>query len=217
MVAGRTPEEPKARPVGRLLKGYQKLSDGMSEGLGWLAKWLVPVCVMVGFVNVVLRYVGRYQGRALTSNRYIEAQWMLFGAIFLLALPYILKHDVNVRVDFLFQRFSRKWRALIDFVGHLLALVPFCLFALWVNWDYALTSLFQKGERWGTWKVWDVWEQSPDASGLPRGPIKALILLGFAFLLLQTLAELIRLGFVLTGRERPTEPERPSGAPLRLE
>lgn len=209
--------EPKLGPVGRILLRFQRLGDGMSEGAGWLAKWLVPVCTLVGFVNVVLRYVGRYQGQALTSNRYIEAQWMLFGAIFLLALPYILKHDVNVRVDFLFQKFSRKWKALIDFVGHLVALVPFCLFALWVNWDYALTSLFQKGERWGSWKVWEVWEQSPDASGLPWAPIKVLILFGFLFLLIQTLAELVKLGFVLTDRADLTEPERPSDVPLRLE
>ena len=52
-----------------------------------MAKWLVPVCVPVAFVNVVLRYIGRWQGRALTSNRYVELQWMLFGAIFLLAFP----------------------------------------------------------------------------------------------------------------------------------
>jgi TRAP-type mannitol/chloroaromatic compound transport system permease small subunit len=178
--------------------------------LGWLAKWLVPVCVMVAFVNVVLRYVGRIQGRALTSNRFVELQWMLFGAIFLLVLPYILKHNINVRVDVLSQHFSRKRQALVDFAGHLLALVPFCVFAMWVNWDFVLRSLFQKGERWSTWKVWQIWEQSPDADGLPRGPIKALILLGFAFLFLQTVAELIRLGSVLAGKAGVESIESPS-------
>lgn len=217
MTAGVARGDREVGPVGRALLAFQRLVDGLSEGLGWLAKWLVPVCVMVAFVNVVLRYLGRYQGRALTSNRYLEAQWMLFGAIFLLVLPYILKHNINVRVDFWAQRFSRKRQALIDFAGHLIALVPFCLFALWVNWDYALTSLFQKGERWGTWRVWQVWEQSPDASGLPRGPIKGLILFGFGFLLLQTLSELVRLGLVLTGRSDASELERPSGAELGVE
>ena len=217
MTAGVARGDREVGPVGRALLGFQRVVDGLSEGLGWLAKWLVPVCVMVAFVNVVLRYLGRYQGRALTSNRYLEAQWMLFGAIFFLVLPYILKHNINVRVDFWAQHFSRKRQALIDFAGHLIALVPFCLFALWVNWDYALTSLFQKGERWGTWKVWQVWEQSPDASGLPRGPIKGLILFGFGFLLLQTLSELVRLGLVLTGRSEATELERPSAAELGVE
>jgi TRAP-type mannitol/chloroaromatic compound transport system permease small subunit len=199
------------------MDGFVRLMDRVSEGLGWLAKWLVPVCVMVAFVNVVLRYVGRAQGRALTSNRYVELQWMIFGALFLLVLPYILKHNINVRVDVFSQKFSKKRQALIDLAGHLIGLIPFCLFALWVNWDFALRSLFQKGERWGTWKVWEIWEQSPDADGLPRGPIKALLLLGFAFLLLQAVAEVIRLGSVLAGKADPETIERPSGLDIGLQ
>jgi len=209
--------ERRVGPIVRALLVYQRVVDGMSAVLGWLAKWVVPVCVLVAFVNVLLRYIGRYQHRALTSNRYIELQWMLFGAIFLLALPYILKHSINVRVDFLYHKWSKKTRALIDFVGHILALIPFCLFGLWVMWDYSLRSLFQKSERWGTWQVWEVWEQSPDARGLPRAPIKVLLLLGFLFLLLQTLAELVKLGFVLTEKEELAAPEEVPEAPLRVE
>ena len=201
----------------RALVGFGRLVDRLSEGLGWLAKWLVPVCVSVAFANVVLRYLGRFQGRALTSNRYVELQWMLFGAIFLLVLPYILKHNINVRVDIFSQKLSKRRQAVIDFAGHLIGVVPFCLFALWVNWDFALRSLFEKGERWGTWKVWQIWEQSPDADGLPRGPIKALVLLGFAFLFLQTVAELIRLGAVLAGKVDSETIERPPGLDLGLQ
>jgi len=210
-------ETRKVGVVGRVLLRYQRVVDSLSEGLGWLAKWLVPTCVVVGFVNVLLRYIGRFQNRALTSNRYIELQWMLFGAIFLLAFPYVLKHGVNVRVDFLFHNFSRKRQALIDFVGHVVALVPYCLFALWANWDYAFASLFQKGDRWETFRVWEIWEQSPDANGLPRAPIKVLLLLGFVFLLLQTVAELIKLGFVLAERDEIAAPEPVPDAPLRVE
>ena len=177
----------------------------------------MPVCVLVGFTNVLLRYIGRFQNRALTSNRYIELQWMLFGAIFLLVLPYVLKHSINVRVDFLYTRFSRRQQALVDFVGHIIGLIPYCLFALWANWEYALTSLFQKGERWGTWQVWEVWEQSPDARGLPRAPIKMLVLVGFGCLLLQALAELVKLGFVLTEKAAVAAPEEAPEAPLRVE
>jgi TRAP-type mannitol/chloroaromatic compound transport system permease small subunit len=204
-------------PFGRLLLRYARLADALSEGLGWIAKWLVPVCVLVGFTNVLLRYIGRFQNRALTSNRYIELQWMLFGAIFLLVLPYILKHAINVRVDFLYSRFTRRQQALVDFVGHIVGLLPYCLFALWANWEYALTSLFQKGERWGTWQVWEVWEQSPDARGLPRAPIKVLVLVGFGCLLLQVLAELVKLGFVLTEKAAVAAPEEAPEAPLRVE
>ena len=170
--------EPGSSLAGRILLGYQRTVDTISEGLGWVAKWLVPIVVVVGFGNVLLRYIGRWQNRALTSNRYVELQWMLFGAIFLLVFPYVLKHGINVRVDFIYQRFSRKIQALIDFVGHLLSLVPYCLFAIWVVWDYALTSLFQRSPRWDTWQVWDVWEKSQNAGGLSPAPIKVLILVG---------------------------------------
>jgi TRAP-type mannitol/chloroaromatic compound transport system permease small subunit len=203
--------------VGRVLVHYQRVVDELAEGLGWVAKWLVPTCVMVGFVNVLLRYIGRYANRSLTSNRYIELQWMLFGAIFLVAFPYVLKHGINVRVDFVFQRFSRKGRALIDFLGHIIGLVPYCLFAVWATWDFALTSLYQRGERWSTWEVWDVWEKSPDAGGLPRAPIKLLLLLGFVFLGIQTVSELVKLGFVLGEKEEIAAPEEFPEAPLRIE
>ena len=209
--------EREAGTIGRVLLAFSRVADAISEALGWLAKWLVPSCVLVGFVNVLLRYIGRIQNRSLTSNRYVELQWMLFGAIFLLVLPYVLKHAINVRVDFLYATFSRRRQALIDFCGHLIGLVPYCVLALWVNWDYALTSLFQKGERWGTWQVWEVWEQSPDARGLPRAPIKVLVLVGFCFLLVQTLAELVKLGFVLTEKAAVAAPEEPPETPLRVE
>lgn len=203
-------------PLGRLLAGYRQAADTMSEGLGWISKWLVPICVAVGFTNVLLRYLGRFQNRALTSNRYIELQWMLFGAIFLTAFPYVLKHGINVRVDFLFQGFRPKVKALIDFVGHLIALVPYCLFAIWVTWDQAARSLYTGVERWSSWRVWEFWEQSPDARGLPRAPIKVVLFLGFVFLLLQTVAELIKLGAVLGEKVDAAELEMPE-APLRVE
>jgi len=203
--------------LGRIFLAYSRAMDRVTEGLGWLAKWLVPICVVVGFANVLLRYIGRFQNRSLTSNRYIELQWMLFGAIFLLVLPYVLKHAINVRVDFLQSRFSRRMQALIDFIGHLIGLIPFCLLALWANWDYVWGSVFQRGERWGTWQVWEVWEQSPDARGLPRGPIKLLLLAGFLFLLLQALAELVKLVFVLRERDEVIAPAETPEAPLRVE
>lgn len=205
------------RVFGRIVLRYARITDGLTEGLGWIAKWLVPACVAVGFVNVLLRYIGRFQNRALASNRYIELQWMLFGGIFLLVLPYVLKHAINVRVDFLQSRFPPKVQALIDFVGHLIGLLPFCLLALWANWDYALASLFQQGERWGTFQVWEVWEQSPDAQGLPRAPIKVLVVVAFACLLLQVVAELIKLGFMLTEKAAVAAPEEPPAAPVRVE
>ena len=175
----------------------------------------MPIVVVVGFVNVLLRYIGRWQHKALTSNRYVELQWMLFGAIFLLAFPYVLKHGINVRVDFC-SRTSPASSRRSSTSSATSSLVPYCLFAIWVVWDYALTSLFQRSPRWDTWQVWEVWEQSPDAKGLSPAPIKVLLLLGFFFLLLQTFAELIKLGFVLGEKDELAAPEV-HDEPLRVE
>ena len=65
--------------------------------------------------------------------------------------------------------------------------------------------------------MWEVWEQSPDARGLPRAPIKVLVLVGFGCLLLQALAELVKLGFVLTEKAAVAAPEEAPEAPLRVE
>jgi len=212
-------------PLSRVLLAYQRAMDRLAEGLGWIAKWIVPVCVTVGFVNVVLRYIGRWQHKQLTSNRWVDTQWMLFGAIFLFGFAYVLKNGINVRVDFWFQNFSKKRKALIDFVGHIVALVPYTLIAIWVIWDYAWNSLFQRcrpytrgdSTRWCTGKVWEVWEQSGNAKGLSPAPIKVLLLLGFIVLLMQTVAELIKLGFVLQEKEELAAPEELPEAPLRIE
>ena len=58
----------------------------------------------------------------------------------------------------------------------LLFLVPFCLFAIWISWDFVTNSL-------------EVLERSPDPGGLPRWPLKLVVPLAFALLGLQGLSE----------------------------
>lgn len=174
--------------MGRLLNIYIYLVDGLSERLGALSQYLVILTVSVGFINVVLRYIGQLLGRKLTSNAVIELQWYLYSLIFFLGFAYILKHNINVRVDFWFGRWSPQRKAWVDLIGHLLALIPFCLIALWVTWGPVLTSWGLRPD--GSWGLWEV---SPDPDGLPRAPIKSMILVAFATLLLQALAELIKL------------------------
>ncbi len=87
-----------------------------------------------------------------------------------------------------------------------------------------MDSLFQRcrpytrgDSRWCTGKVWEVWEQSANAKGLSPAPIKVLLLVGFFVLLLQTFAELIKLGFVLREKDELAAPEELPEAPLRVE
>ncbi len=184
----------------RPLLAYARVVDGLNERLGRFTPYLVLAVVAVGFVNAVLRYVGRGVGQQLTSNRYLELQWYLFAAIFLLAFGYAVRHDIHVRVDFWYANRSSKVKAWVDFVGHLVALLPFCVLGLVVTWRPVLTSWGARPDgSFTTWRVWEIWERSPDPDGLARPFVKSLLIIGFTLLLLQVLAELVKLLAELTG------------------
>ncbi|HEU4319477.1 MAG TPA: TRAP transporter small permease subunit [Acidimicrobiia bacterium] len=153
---------------------------------------MIPT-IVVGFFNVILRYTGSFVGQRLTSPAILELQYYLYSMIFLLGFAYILKHQINVRVDFWYAHQPISRRAWIDFIGHWVALIPFCIIGMWVSFPQAMQSI-------------RVGEQSPDG-GLPRGPIKALLAISFLLLLLQAISEQIRLYAVLTNRSHLVELE----------
>lgn len=134
--------------------------------------------VLVGAFNALARYVGRSIGWNLSSNLYLEAQWYLFSALFLLAAADTLRRNRHVRVDLFYGRLSPRGRAIVDSVGALVFLLPFCVFVLWISWPWVLES-------------WRIREASPDPGGLVRYPIKVLILVAFALLALQGIAQLL--------------------------
>lgn len=171
----------------RSLLKISRAIDRFTEQLGKLANWLILLTLGVGFYNVVARYIGRFIGVQLSSNVSIELQWYLFSIFFLLGFSYILKHGENVRVDFLYEKLTEKQQTLIDFLGTLLFLIPFCLIGLWVTFNPVLQS-------WGRLPdgSWGTWELSPDANGLPRAPIKTMIPIGLFFLLLQAISQAIK-------------------------
>lgn len=194
-----------------LLAKYTKAIDRVSEFFGAVSMYLVIVTFVVGFLNVVLRYTGQIIGRRLVSNVFIELQWYLYSLVFFLSFAYILKNGINVRVDFWFAEQNKKLKAKIDLVGHLIALIPFCILALWATWGPVLRSwgLRPNGE-WGTWEV------SPDPNGLPRAPIKSMIVVAFALLLLQAIAEVIKLIAILRDQEHLVQTVD-IDAPIRIE
>lgn len=188
----------------RLLLSFSSLVDWISEKLGWISMLLVIVTVVIGFYNVVARYVGRFIGMQLSSNVYIETQWYLYSLVFFLGFAYILKHGINVRVDFIYTHWSKRKKAMLDFWGHLFFLIPFCIIGIWVTINPVITS-------------WQQWEQSPDPGGLPRAPIKAMIIVAFVMLLLQGISELIKLWAVIRGYDIAVEELDEHEAPLRIE
>jgi TRAP-type mannitol/chloroaromatic compound transport system permease small subunit len=170
--------------------------DALTEWLGRISALLVLITIAVGFYNVVVRYLGRYIGVNLASNVYIEAQWYLYSLTFFLGFAYILKHDINVRVDFLYTNWSPKTQAWINLLGTLLILIPFCVLGIWVTWNPVLSS-------WGRLPngAWGAWEMSPDPDGLPRAPLKSMIIVAFGTLLLQAVAQFIKYVAILRGHD----------------
>jgi TRAP-type mannitol/chloroaromatic compound transport system permease small subunit len=181
--------------VGGLLR-ISRVIDAITEGVGKISEWLVLLVIAVGFYNVVGRYVGRGLGVQLSSNRFIELQWYIFSLIFFLGFAYILKHNVNVRVDFLYAKWSEKRKALVDFWGTILFLIPFCIIGIYATINPVLKS-------WGLRPngTWGRWEMSPDPGGLPRAPIKTMIIVAFALLLLQAIAQAIKYFAVMRGHK----------------
>ena len=181
--------------MNRLLKIAQRI-DAATERLGRLVYWLVLVMIGVGCWNVAGRYFGQAIGRNLSSNLLIESQWSLFDIGFLLGAAYTLKHNGHVRVDVLQSQWSEKRKALADLLGTCLFLIPFCVMVLLFSWDIILKS-------------WQTWEMSPDPGGLPRYPIKTLILLSFVSLIIQGISEAIKNFAILTGRLQPSGADAP--------
>lgn len=135
--------------------------------------------VLVASYNAIARYLGRAVQLQLTSNALLEAQWYLFSIVFLLGAAAALRQDAHVRVDVIYDRLGAKARAWINLAGTLLFLLPFSIFMLWVCWGPVANS-------------WATREMSSDPGGLPRYPIKTLIPVAFALLVLQGLAQTVR-------------------------
>ena len=186
------------------MRGLLKIShliDNLSEFLGKVAIYLTLLLVVIGFYNVVARYVGRFIGQNLSSNRFIETQWYIFSIIFFLMFAYNLKHDVNVRVDFLYAKWSPRRKAWIDLIGTVLVLIPCCVMGIWVTINPVIFS-------------WTLWEMSPDPGGLPRAPIKSFIIVAFGVLLLQAIAQAIKYAAVLTGHSEVQQELEIEAAPV---
>lgn len=189
----------KASHIRRLLR-LSQIIDRITEVIGGLSSWMVLLTVAVGFYNVIARHIGRWIGVKLSSNGLIELQWYLFSILFFLGFAYILKHAANVRVDFLYTTWSPQRQALVDFLGTVFFLIPFCVLGIWVSVGPVLQSWGQLPD--GTWGTWEV---SSDADGLPRAPIKTMIIVSFVLLLAQAISQAIKYLAILKGYTQVTQ------------
>jgi len=158
-----------------------RLIDALTERVGRLAIWLVLIATLISAGNALARYA-----LGESSNAWLEIQWYLFGAMFLLAAGYTLKHNGHVRIDIFYNRFGPRGQAWIDLMGGLLFLLPMAMLLAWLAWPIFMDA-------------WTTHEMSPDAGGLVRWPVKLLLPIGFALLALQGVAEVIKRIGVLSG------------------
>jgi len=181
----------------RLRVGIEKVTT-FSGNLAWVLAWVVFV---LGLFNVITRYLARFIERDIIIGEIFDLQWMMFGLLFLLAFNYGVREGVNPRIDFWWADFSDKKKAKIDLIIHVVFFFPFLWMSTAILWPYAMTGLGRNFDgSWSTWRVWETWEQSGDAGGLPRGPIKLVMLIGFILFTTQIVAEIIKAIFVLRDR-----------------
>lgn len=185
------------------MNGLLRFSDAvdrMNLKIGSWIQWLTLAMVIVGAVNALLRYFTRFAGVSLSSNAFIDLQWYMFSLVFLLGAAWGLSNGAHVRVDVMYERLSKKTRAIIDLVGTLVFLIPFSLMMLYVSWPPVRNS-------------WSIRETSPDPGGLIRYPIKTVILICFLLLLLQGISEVIKKVAFLRGVPEPSERNAEAAVP----
>lgn len=154
-----------------LLQKFINIVNVINENIGKAAAWLTGILVVL--------VCGRVLGRMIFDSEPVwlpELEWHIFAMIFLLAAGYTLKHDKHVRVDLFYAKFSEKDQALVNLVGALLFLIPWCCLIIYVSYGYAMGSF-------------RILEGSPNPNGLPfRFIVKFAITIGASLLLLQALA-----------------------------
>ncbi len=156
------------------LLGLSRLIDALNDRVGRLAYWLVLVAVLISSGNAMMRYTFN-----MSSNAWLEIQWYLFSAVFMLCAGYTLLRNEHIRIDIIAGNLSRRAQTWIDVIGTVLFLLPMSIFIMWLSWPVFHDS-------------WARDEVSASAGGLIVWPVKLLLPVGFFLLALQGVSELIK-------------------------
>jgi TRAP-type mannitol/chloroaromatic compound transport system permease small subunit len=176
---------------------FSRLVDAVNQLIGRLAMWLILAATLISAGNAVVR-----KAFGTSSNAWLEIQWYLFAAVFMLGGGYAFLRNAHVRIDFVSSKFSARTRNWIDVGGIIVFLLPLCYMMTTLGWP-----LFER--------AWISGEVSSNAGGLVRWPVYGLIPLGFALLALQGLSELIkRLAFLTGAGPDPLDHSGPSETEL---
>jgi len=151
-----------------------RVIDAATTWIGKRLAWLILAAVIVSAINAVVRKVFD-----TSSNSWLELQWVLFSIVFLLCSPWTLLANEHIRIDIVNNMLPKRVRDSIDVVGHAFFLLPLAIVMVVTGIPFFLRSF-------------EINEQSGNAGGLPQWPSKALIMIGFAMLLIQGLSELVK-------------------------
>ena len=183
----------------KILLRLSGLIDGLNERVGRLTYWLILVMVLVSAGNASVRYIFDR-----SSNAWLEIQWYLFSAVFLLGAGYTLLHNQHVRIDVVTSHLSKRGRAWIDIFGALFFLLPMAIAIMWMSWPVFV-------------QAWDLNEFSSSAGGLIVWPARLMVPVGFFLLILQGFSELIkRIAFLLGLIPDPSEKDEGPSAEVQL-
>jgi TRAP-type mannitol/chloroaromatic compound transport system permease small subunit len=166
--------------VGVLL-GVSRIIDAVNFRIGKVLAWLILAAVIVSAVNAIIRKLFD-----MSSNSWLELQWVLFGAVFLIVASWTLLDNEHIRIDIVNSTFSQRTRNIIDVIGHAFFLLPLTIIMIITSYPFVSKSVLLN-------------EQSMNAGGLPQWPAKSLILIGFTLLFFQAISELIKRIAVMRG------------------
>jgi TRAP-type mannitol/chloroaromatic compound transport system permease small subunit len=160
---------------------FSRAVDAFNTNIGRWVAWALLAAILVSAVNATVRKVFN-----TSSNSWLEIQWILFGAVFLLCSAWALLSNEHIRIDIVNNMLPKQVRNWIDVFGHVFFLIPVTLVVAWLGWPFFWRSLMQN-------------EQSTNAGGLPVYPSKLLIPLAFTFLAVQGFSELIKRIAIIRG------------------
>ena len=155
--------------------------DSISIGLGKFVMWLILAATAISAGNAVMR-----KAFNVGSNAYLEIQWYLFAAVFMLGVGYVMLKNAHVRIDFVATHLSKRANATIDAIGIVVFTIPLAIIMVNLGWPI-FARAFMSGEM------------SQNSGGLIRWPVVMLVPLGFALLIMQAISELIKRLAFLTG------------------
>lgn len=158
----------------RALLKFSNAVDGLNAFIGRHVIWLILASTVISGVNAIVRKVFN-----VSSNAYLEVQWYLFAASFLIAAGYTLLQNEHVRIDVVSSRLSKRGQIWLDIIGFAFFLTPVCAAVLYYGVPFFLGGLASG-------------EMSNNAGGLIRWPVYAMIPLGFTLLMLQGWSELVK-------------------------